>query len=59
MMMNLSTPIADQFSPNADTIAILAYRLWMERGRPIGTPEEDWFGAMCQIKHNRTPGSTI
>jgi len=23
----------------------LAYRLWEERGRPVGRPEEDWFEA--------------
>ena len=23
----------------------LAYRLWEERGRPVGTPEEDWLRA--------------
>jgi Protein of unknown function (DUF2934) len=61
MMSSLSTPIlgTDQFSPNANTIAFLAYRLWVERGRPIGSPEEDWFAAICQIKHDRTPGSVL
>jgi len=54
MMTSLSSPILgkDQFSPNANAIAFLAYRLWAERGRPIGSPEEDWFEAICQIKHN-------
>lgn len=23
----------------------LAYRLWEERGRPVGRPDEDWFEA--------------
>lgn len=23
----------------------LAYRLWEERGRPVGRPEEDWYEA--------------
>ena len=23
----------------------LAYRFWQERGRPFGSPEEDWFTA--------------
>jgi hypothetical protein len=59
MMTYVSTPIADQFSPNANTIAFLAYRLWTERGRPSGSPEEDWFAAICQIRHDRTPGSAI
>jgi hypothetical protein len=57
MMTNLSTPLANQFSPTEDVIAVMAYRLWTERGSPIGSSEEDWFSAICQIKHTRTPGS--
>ena len=30
---------------SANDIATLAYRLWQERGCPIGSPEEDWFRA--------------
>jgi hypothetical protein len=37
----------------------VAYRLWIERGRPIGSPEENGFAAICQIKHNRTSRSVI
>jgi hypothetical protein len=61
MMSSLSAPIlgTDEFSPDANTITFLAYRLWEERGRPIGSPEEDWSRAICQIKHNRTPGSVL
>jgi len=25
-------------------LALYAYRLWDKRGRPIGSPEVDWFG---------------
>lgn len=61
MMRPLSAPIlgTNEFSPNANTITFLAYTLWTERGRPIGSPEEDWFRAICQIKHDRTPGSVL
>jgi hypothetical protein len=59
MTANLATPIADQFSPTGDVIALMAYRLWTERGCPIGSPEEDWFNAICQIKHIRTSGSVL
>jgi len=31
-------------------IAILAYRLWEERGCPSGSPEEDWFQAENELK---------
>jgi hypothetical protein len=26
-------------------VAKLAYKLWEERGRPLGSPEVDWFAA--------------
>jgi hypothetical protein len=29
----------------ASDIANLAYRLWQERGSPIGSPEQDWLRA--------------
>jgi hypothetical protein len=32
-------------SPDEDAIAKLAYDLWIERGCPEGSPEEDWFRA--------------
>jgi DUF2934 family protein len=50
---------ADQFSPTADAIAVLAYRYWTERDRSNGSPEEDWLRAENEIKHNRTPGSVV
>lgn len=28
----------------------LAYRLWQERGSPIGSPEEDWFQAEKELR---------
>jgi hypothetical protein len=28
-----------------DAIAKLAHQLWLERGSPIGSPEEDWYRA--------------
>ena len=30
----------------------LAYRLWEERGRPEGRPEEDWFEAERRLRSN-------
>ena len=48
-----------RFRRSGNIIAVVAYRLWIERGRPTGSPEEDWFAAICQIKHNRTSGSVI
>lgn len=33
-----------------EEIALRAYRLWEERGCPIGSPEEDWFRAEEEIR---------
>ena len=31
----------------------LAYRLWEERGRPAGRPEEDWFEAERRLQSDQ------
>jgi hypothetical protein len=31
-------------------IAVLAHELWQGRGCPVGSPEEDWFGAVEQLR---------
>jgi hypothetical protein len=33
-------------------IANLAYALWQERGRPVGTSEQDWIEAERQLLHS-------
>ena len=33
-----------------DAVARLAYKLWNERGRPLGSPEKDWFRAEQRIR---------
>jgi Protein of unknown function (DUF2934) len=57
--LKMSLSEGDQFSPTPQVIAVLAYRLWTERGRPIGSPEEDWLAAEHEIMHHRTPGSAM
>ncbi|PYT22286.1 MAG: hypothetical protein DMG58_30430 [Acidobacteria bacterium] len=32
-------------APTHEEIARLAYNFWEARGRPLGSPEEDWFAA--------------
>jgi hypothetical protein len=61
MKMNVKATLieADQFSPTGNAIADLAYRLWTERDKRIGSPEEDWLEAIHQIRHSRTPGSVL
>jgi len=35
------------------TIEHFAYQLWMERGSPIGSPDEDWFRAELALRGDR------
>jgi hypothetical protein len=36
----------DNYSINRDdAVAKLAYQLWLDRGSPLGSPEEDWLRA--------------
>lgn len=32
-------------------IATRAYELWLERGSPVGSDQEDWFRAEQELKH--------
>jgi hypothetical protein len=34
--------------------ALLAYEFWRARGCPEGSPEEDWFLAEEQLRHQQT-----
>lgn len=38
--------------------AILAYRLWERRGRPLGSPEVDWFEAKNQLARELAQGDS-
>ena len=31
----------------------LAYRLWEERGRPVGRPDEDWYEAERRLRSDQ------
>jgi hypothetical protein len=31
--------------PQHEEVEKLAYRLWEERGKPLGSPDDDWFRA--------------
>jgi hypothetical protein len=35
--------------PTHEDIAVLAYALWLERGCPEGSPEEDWLKAEQEL----------
>ena len=36
-----------------DEIAVLAYRLWLERGCPEGSPEVDWYRVERELDISR------
>ena len=44
---------------DGEEIARLAYRIWEERGRPIGSAEVDWYEAerQLQIRGGAVPSS--
>jgi hypothetical protein len=35
--------------PSHQEIRLCAHELWQERGRPLGTPETDWFKAEREL----------
>jgi len=47
----LSTVPASVGHGGHEEIAALAHQLWQDRGRPIGSPDDDWFHASEQLRH--------
>ena len=45
-----SAKTAATVSPTENEIATVAYQLWLERGCPHGSDQEDWFGAEAMLK---------
>jgi hypothetical protein len=41
---------AEYDEPAEDEISALAHQMWMERGCPEGSPEEDWFRAEEKLR---------
>jgi hypothetical protein len=48
-----SVPLVAGDRPDAQEIARMAHQYWLERGSPIGTPEEDWFRAEEEFRMRR------
>jgi len=44
---------AESVASAHEEIAQLAYRYWEARGRPIGSPEDDWFRAEQEVLMER------
>lgn len=49
-----SHEIPATISPEHANIARLAYLYWLERGCPLGSPEEDWFQAEHDLRNEQT-----
>jgi len=46
----ITTKLADTDElARREEVAGRAYRLWQERGSPLGSPDEDWFRAEQEI----------
>ncbi len=41
---------AETPAAHAQAIEVRAYELWLERGRPDGSPEDDWYRAEHEIR---------
>ena len=38
-------------SPSESAIATVAYQLWLDKGCPVGSDQEDWFRAEAMLKN--------
>ena len=38
-------------SPNESEIATVAFQLWLDKGCPVGSEQEDWFRAEAMLKN--------
>jgi hypothetical protein len=50
---------ATELASNQDEreeITRLAFQFWIERGCPIGTPDEDWFRAEAEVRSRASKG---
>jgi hypothetical protein len=45
-------------SLSVQDIQALAYQLWLERGAPIGSPNQDWLEAEARLSHIREEKAT-
>ena len=42
-------------APTEDQVAVRAYEIWVERGRPEGTDREVWFEAERRLNRRGAP----
>jgi hypothetical protein len=46
-----SVKTAATVSPTESEIATVAYQLWLDKGCPVGSDQEDWFRAEAMLKN--------
>jgi hypothetical protein len=56
-MVRESPETAETVSPTETEIAAVAYQLWLNHGRPVGTDRADWFQAEAMLKDTRVTKS--
>ena len=44
-----------QKEPDQEETQRSAYQLWLERGCPVGSPEQDWFRAEKELRQEGLP----
>jgi hypothetical protein len=50
----------NQHEPTAhEQIELLAYRYWVQRGRPVGDPETDWYKAEHELARQREAATRL
>jgi hypothetical protein len=47
------------YESHYEFVARLAYRLWEQRGRPLGSPDVDWFAAEQAVYASLAAAGTI
>ena len=47
------------YESHHEFVARLAYKLWVQRGRPLGSPDVDWFAAEQSVYASLAAAGTI
>jgi hypothetical protein len=46
---NLSMGNRSELRPDHEMVEAMAYQLWLQRGCPIGSDQEDWYRAEAEL----------
>jgi len=56
---NLGSERRTSKSADTEAMAKLAYELWLQRGSPEGSPEEDWYQAERLLQSGAAAGVAV